>query len=178
MKTSGSKEPNLAQRYFLANWKPLLAKYRWAGDREDLRQSVLLKLHKYDDEYWTDHVKNLTAFVNTTIKNCANDEFRKNGKQYATDEDELNRLQETWLSQEKHILRDPTETYIETFSGQELVDGCTDDDRTLLELLYEGFTEKEIAAALGVSYEAVRKRSQRLRRKLRLRIDSGDKDPP
>jgi len=180
MKTSGSggKEPNIAQRYVLDSGKQLFSNYRWAGDLEDLRQSVLLKLNDYDDDYWNTHVENLHAYVHTIIRNLAIDTFRHNGNEEPTDESELSPLLETWLSQKKPFLRDPTKTYIDTLIGQKLLNECTDEDRTLLELLYEGYKENEIAAALGVPYGALRKRVQRLFRKLRLLMDSGDKDPP
>lgn len=136
---------------------------------EDVTQEVLWKLisqHRDRAELPPDQLKN---YLCTAVKNTAVNMAKQTGR--------LKKREEHWLNQ-RPLTMDAVD--MEAFRDQygfgpdveEILRGMDNVDRDILGLMYgQGFSRKETAEIVGLSDEAVKKRLQRAKVKIKAAVE-------
>lgn len=173
------RKVNLAQEYCLENWQWVLQQCRsfLKGKRvpnyldlaQDLVQTVFVQFALVTNERWM-NIENRPGYVYTALIHAANGHYYKTWREEPVDpSDVMNALD--------RLGQHAAGTRTVALQVKELLERCTNDERKLFKLLFEGFDYEEIATRLGITEPAVRKRISRLNRKLQQLLRS-DKAPP
>jgi RNA polymerase sigma factor (sigma-70 family) len=173
------RKVTLAQQYCMENWQWVLQQCRsfLKGKRvpnyvdlaQDLAQTVFVQLASVSNERW-EQQKNRPGYLYRTLEHAANGHYYKTWREETVDPSDfmnaLNRQGQNAAEKKRAALL-----------LEELRAMCTDQERSLLESLYEDCKYPAIAANLGITEAALRKRISRLNGKLR-QLARDDKDPP
>ena len=191
MKKSAYGDLNLAQSFFNEHKNELLASLNGWKDQielDDLSQLVLLKLGKVKDRTFV-NLQNPRAYTFKILNNAAIDLARKtkrrtgngaesggqfgkdkpNGKGKDKNQDQDNVYELEWHETGPGL--SPEDTMLAKICVDEFFRRCTKEEKELLGYVYEDLENQEIAERMGIPQATVRKRKERLFRKLR-------KDPP
>jgi RNA polymerase sigma factor (sigma-70 family) len=173
------RKGKLAQQYCIENWEWLLQQCRsflkgkgtpnYVDMAQDLAQTVFVLLASVSDERW-EQQENRPGYLYKTLTHAANGHYHKTWREVNVDPSDfvnaLDRQGQNAADKKKVAQR-----------LEDLRAMCTDEERSLLDSLFEGFKPRAIAANLGISEPALRKRISRLNRKLQ-QLARNDKDPP
>jgi RNA polymerase sigma factor (sigma-70 family) len=173
MKNSSHEGLNVAQKYFYDHLTELLAylnEFRGKIDLEELEQVVGFELRHINDDKF-DNLKAPLAYLYKFARFKAIDLYRQtlsrtaNGKQVAFSDYAI-----AWLPDKPGT--NPEEAMLAKLHLEEVWHRCNKEERELLGYIFDDLTSQEIAAAMRISYDAVRTRKKRLFKKLR------SKNPP
>lgn len=136
---------------------------------EDVTQEVLWNLISQHQDRAKLPPDELKSYLCTAVKNTAINMAKKNGR--------LQEQEEVWLNQ-RPLIMDAVD--MEAFRDQygfgpdveEVLIGLDNLDRDILGLMYgQGFSRRETAEIVGLSEEAVKKRLQRAKAKVKAAIE-------
>jgi RNA polymerase sigma factor (sigma-70 family) len=173
MNNSNHEGLNLAQKCFYDHLTELLAYLKDLQgkiDIEELLQVVVFELRHLDDQKF-DSLKEPVAYIFKFARFKGIDLYRQtlsrtaNGKQVS-----FNDYTISWLPDKPGS--NPEEAMFAKLEFEAIWRQCNDEERQLLEHIFDGLTSQEIAAAMGISGDAARTRKKRLFKKLR------SKNPP
>jgi RNA polymerase sigma factor (sigma-70 family) len=180
MSSSSDDERNgkLAQQYCIDNWEWLLQQCRsflkskgapnYLDMAQDLAQTVFLLLASVSNERWQQQ-ENRPGYLYKTLAHAANGHHHKTWREVNVDPADFNYA----LDRQGQNAADK-KRFAQLL--EDLRAMCTDEERRLLDSLFE-FTPREIAANLGITEVALRKRISRLNNKLK-QLARNAKDPP
>jgi DNA-directed RNA polymerase specialized sigma24 family protein len=120
------------------------------------------------DAYWEEEVEKKDNYIQRVISTVLFD---------ALPPDVENQIVDSENASDK-VGQNPTDAYIAAILIKELKEMCSEEEKELLNLMYEEAKGREIAEVLDLSDQAARKRVQRLREKLQQRINGGGNGPP
>ena len=164
-------QQNLAQQYFLENLVRLLQAWRNYLELDALKGDVFIKLGKVPDSRWI-QVTRKDHWIRRIIKRCKLDRDRR-----IAQETKKITAYETLLDTKK-VGQNPLNAYQANLLLEKFYETCSEDEQSLLRMLFCNYHKTEIAIELGISHVAARKRVERLVDKFRRFVDGGDKDPP
>jgi len=164
-------QQNLAQQYFLDNLVRLMKAWCNYLELEELKSDVFLKLGSVPDSKWK-KVEKKDHWIRRTIRHCRLDRYKKGARETA----KVTRYGAS-LDREK-IGQNPSDAYEARILFERFYDTCSEDDRSLLRLLFLRYIQTEIALKLSISHMAARQRVSRLLERFRQFVDGEDKDPP
>ena len=170
MKNGNHEDLNVAQEFFYEHLTELLVlmnDLKGMIDFEELEQVVAFKLRHLKDEKFA-NLEEPLAYVYRIVRNNGIDLLRKtlsrtgNGRQVSFSD-----YKHAWPPDKPGT--NPEETMVAKLHFEEVWRRCNEEDRQLLEYIFDQVPNEEIAEELGISPVAVRKRKSRLFKKLRER---------
>jgi RNA polymerase sigma factor (sigma-70 family) len=155
---------NASQRFCTDNYEWLvttceraLSKRGFSGYGHDVAHDVRNRCEGIDDEYW-ETITRKEGYLYRAIVNQANDFSKKHSHLVAEIPDSVRGSSPVKAMNDAIFLR-------------EVLQWLSYDEQQLLELMFQEYSEAEMADRMGISYVALRKRIERLKKKLCLISD-------
>lgn len=152
-----SADPDVQRRITLFARKAVRRMNLPRASAEDIAQTVLMKLSALPKER-LEEITNVTAYLMRIVMNEAADFYRTLEHETADPPQPF---------EESHYLSVP-DSMEAGILLKEIWTQLNDRDRSLLQLMILGYTDKEISLRLRISYASSRKRISRLREKINL----------
>ncbi len=127
-------------------------------DAEDAVHDTFVKVINHADELVFDKELSMKAYLMTAVKNTALDKLREGKREIATEE----------ITEEFDINDQKLYENSDTSIMAEILTELPEDDIRLITLYIKyGYSLKEIATIMNISYEAVRQRHHRIKERLK-----------